>query len=86
MEENSVNQLEEVCVLVSELPRHDQLDMIVTQFFVARLGGKHFSRNLQPLDKDGNPLGMWRVCENVFPPLLQTSIIIINIIIFIETA
>ncbi|OJD13589.1 hypothetical protein AJ78_05958 [Emergomyces pasteurianus Ep9510] len=25
-----------------------------------RGGGKHFSRNLQPLDKDGNPLGMWR--------------------------
>lgn len=26
----------------------------------SRGGGKHFSRNLQPLDKDGNPLGMWR--------------------------
>lgn len=25
-----------------------------------RGGGKHFSRDLQPLDKDGNPLGMWR--------------------------
>ncbi|RMD39282.1 hypothetical protein DV735_g5846, partial [Chaetothyriales sp. CBS 134920] len=23
-------------------------------------GGKHFSRDLQPLDKDGTPLGMWR--------------------------
>lgn len=26
-----------------------------------RGGGKHFSRDVQPLDKDGNPLGMWRV-------------------------
>ena len=26
----------------------------------SRGGGKHFSRDLQPLDKDGNPLGMWR--------------------------
>ena len=25
-----------------------------------RIGGKKFSRDLQPLDKDGNPLGMWR--------------------------
>ncbi|RMZ85424.1 hypothetical protein DV737_g796, partial [Chaetothyriales sp. CBS 132003] len=25
-----------------------------------RGGGKHFSRDLQPLDKDGTPLGMWR--------------------------
>ncbi|OJD10316.1 hypothetical protein ACJ73_09841 [Blastomyces percursus] len=25
-----------------------------------RGGGKHFSRNLQPLDKDGSPMGMWR--------------------------
>lgn len=25
-----------------------------------RGGGKHFSRDLQPLDKDGNALGMWR--------------------------
>ncbi|KPI44489.1 28 kDa heat- and acid-stable phosphoprotein [Cyphellophora attinorum] len=25
-----------------------------------RGGGKHFSRDLQPLDKEGNPLGMWR--------------------------
>jgi len=25
-----------------------------------RGGGKHFSRDLQPLDKDGNPIGMWR--------------------------
>lgn len=25
-------------------------------------GGKHFSRDLQPLDKDGNALGLWRVC------------------------
>jgi len=25
-----------------------------------RGGGKHFSRNLQPLDKEGNALGMWR--------------------------
>ena len=26
----------------------------------SRGGGKHFSRDLQPLDKDGNPIGMWR--------------------------
>lgn len=26
----------------------------------SRGGGKHFSRDLQPLDKEGNPLGMWR--------------------------
>ena len=25
------------------------------------LGGKKFSRNLTPLDKDGNPVGMWGV-------------------------
>lgn len=25
-----------------------------------RGGGKHFSRDLQPLDKEGNPIGMWR--------------------------
>ncbi|EED14085.1 conserved hypothetical protein [Talaromyces stipitatus ATCC 10500] len=25
-----------------------------------RGGGKHFSRDVQPVDKDGNPLGMWR--------------------------
>jgi hypothetical protein len=24
------------------------------------LGGKHFSRDLQPLDKNGEPIGMWR--------------------------
>ena len=27
-------------------------------------GGKHFSRDLQPLDKDGKPLGMWRDPED----------------------
>ena len=26
----------------------------------SRGGGKHFSRDLQPLDKEGNPIGMWR--------------------------
>ncbi|KAL4783942.1 major facilitator superfamily domain-containing protein [Aspergillus varians] len=26
----------------------------------SRGGGKHFSRDLQPLDKDGNPVSMWR--------------------------
>ncbi|KUL83243.1 hypothetical protein ZTR_10489 [Talaromyces verruculosus] len=29
-----------------------------------RGGGKHFSRDVQPLDKDGNPLGMWRDPED----------------------
>jgi hypothetical protein len=24
-------------------------------------GGKKFSRDLQPTDKDGNPVGLWRV-------------------------
>lgn len=24
-------------------------------------GGKKFSRDLQPVDKDGNPVGLWRV-------------------------
>jgi len=31
----------------------------------ARGGGKHYSRNLQPLDQDGNPVGMWRDPEDV---------------------
>lgn len=24
-------------------------------------GGKHYSRDVQPVDKDGNPVSMWRV-------------------------
>lgn len=24
-------------------------------------GGKHFSRDAQPTDKDGNPVSLWRV-------------------------
>ena len=24
-------------------------------------GGKKFSRDLQPIDKEGNPVGLWRV-------------------------
>jgi len=31
----------------------------------SRGGGKHYSRNLQPLDQDGNPVGMWRDPEDV---------------------
>ncbi|KAJ5548668.1 hypothetical protein N7513_005902 [Penicillium frequentans] len=30
------------------------------KFKPSRGGGKHFSRDLQPLDKDGNALGLWR--------------------------
>ncbi|KAJ5819697.1 hypothetical protein N7474_005288 [Penicillium riverlandense] len=30
-------------------------------------GGKHFSRNLQPVDKDGNVVGMWREPQDVVP-------------------
>ncbi|RAH48406.1 putative MFS monocarboxylate transporter [Aspergillus brunneoviolaceus CBS 621.78] len=26
----------------------------------SKLGGKHFSRDVQPIDKDGNPVGLWR--------------------------
>ncbi|EAW21981.1 PDGFA associated 1 family protein [Aspergillus fischeri NRRL 181] len=26
----------------------------------SRGGGKHFSRDVQPVDKDGNPVGLWR--------------------------
>ncbi|KAJ5463577.1 hypothetical protein N7475_008521 [Penicillium sp. IBT 31633x] len=29
----------------------------------SRGGGKHFSRDLQPLDKDGNQMGLWREPE-----------------------
>lgn len=27
------------------------------------IGGKKFSRDLQPKDKDGNPVSLWRVCS-----------------------
>ena len=27
-------------------------------------GGKHFSKNLTPLDADGNPVGMWGVSSS----------------------
>ncbi|KAJ5772072.1 hypothetical protein N7520_002601 [Penicillium odoratum] len=30
------------------------------KFKPSRGGGKHFSRDLQPLDKDGNAVGLWR--------------------------
>ena len=34
------------------------------------LGGKHFSKNLTPLDANGNPLGMWGVSElNLLRPV-----------------
>ena len=29
-------------------------------------GGKHFSRDLQPLNADGEVLGMWGVCVSLF--------------------
>lgn len=37
-------------------------------------GGKHFSKNLTPLDANGNPLGMWGVSEtNLLLPVLTYS-------------
>lgn len=32
-------------------------------------GGKKFSKNLTPLDADGNPISMWGVRHPLFPPL-----------------
>lgn len=31
-------------------------------------GGKKFSRDVQPTDKDGNPVGLWRVCWELPEP------------------
>lgn len=37
-------------------------------------GGKHFSKNLTPLDANGNPLGMWGVSEIILlRPLVRAS-------------
>ncbi|BDD63258.1 hypothetical protein MAP00_008173 [Monascus purpureus] len=33
----------------------------------SRGGGKHFSRDVQPVDKDGNPVGLWRDPEDGIP-------------------
>ena len=35
-------------------------------------GGKHFSKDLQPLDADGNPEGMWGVSH--LPPPTHSPI------------
>ncbi|PGH10669.1 hypothetical protein AJ80_07425 [Polytolypa hystricis UAMH7299] len=32
-----------------------------------RGGGKRFSRDVQPVDRDGNPIGMWRDPEDIVP-------------------
>lgn len=32
-------------------------------------GGKKFSKNLTPLDADGNPISMWGVRQPLSPPL-----------------
>ena len=34
-------------------------------------GGKHFSKNLTPLDADGNPVGMWGVSIPALRPHSQ---------------
>ncbi|PLB39367.1 putative MFS monocarboxylate transporter [Aspergillus candidus] len=33
----------------------------------SRGGGKHFSRDVQPVDKNGNPVGLWRDPEDAIP-------------------
>lgn len=32
-------------------------------------GGKRFSRDVQPTDKNGNPVGLWRVRWNHLVPI-----------------
>ena len=53
---SSASQLEEV-----------DLTFITHYRYVAKhmvIGGKKFSKNLTPLDADGNPVGMWGVSGN----------------------
>lgn len=36
-------------------------------------GGKKFSRDVQPTDKDGNPVGLWRVRWNYLAQIRFSS-------------
>lgn len=36
-----------------------QDSLLIVSYFFPRVGGKHFSKNLRPLDADGNEISMW---------------------------
>lgn len=57
-EENSESPLEEVCLRFC-LFRPQQVTRILTI-----VGGKKFSRDIRPLDEDGNEVSMWAVDPN----------------------
>ncbi|THC95465.1 hypothetical protein EYZ11_005059 [Aspergillus tanneri] len=59
-----LNRPEEVCETAAISLNQLGIESTETLMDVSDAGGKRFSRDVQPVDKDGNPVGLWRETDD----------------------